>query len=651
MSTISYPDTNGTISSEEDDARDAIRPKTKLSKVVDESEEEEEESSPQDGSNDDGLLYPNDDEEDPVPEVDVDIPFTSSPAPEKVEIVAERAAPVAQPIEVSPIKVEYVPAPRQSTPLSRSRSTHTPPPSRVTTIQAAPVQTGDPESVFSPRDIFSPTPQSMGSFPFAIPFLREQLQQSLPGANSASNTPAEVAPMVEANKADAEGEKKENIGEPTPYPSPPFTPPGSRPPTMYASMNELTVNVNPDSFVVEKSQLSSVVEEVKAEMEKAPTVTAPAQEAVTSEPATSQPQAVVEVESEPESKDEVEIAVSAPVEEEVVSVIEAVPAVVEVEESVPEVVEEIKMPTPVKGILRSRSSSVSSSQLNVAPSPRAVSPVRSIGRGGMTNGSRVDVEDLSRYSPAPTASVAPVASIAPAAPAAETAEPANLVTAPAENNDDEDDVVNGAAGSGADDESTAPKGKVDMKKKKKRTRRPKAKKGVSFDEQPTLIDTSMDEEVRSGDDETNSIASPSTSTRPAASILAGLVAAANANITNASSSANSAIPVPKTFEVVDDDEEPIPTLVSPGMSLEALRGSPIPMAMPRRASTLISEAMSPRSAAGELSDSSSTWLDGEFTPKQIDHYGRWFARAYRDKSVRIILLCRLLFSVYLSGMI
>jgi hypothetical protein len=188
------------------------------------------------------------------------------------------------------------------------------------------------------------------------------------------------------------------------------------------------------------------------------------------------------------------------------------------------------------------------------------------------------------------------------------------------------------AASGADDESTAPKDKIDMRKKKKKTKRPKNKKGVSFDEVPFVIGSEQEGEHDEASDANFNI-NPKIPTA----------------LSLPSPSVSQAIPIPKSFELEEDEDSEAPVLQPSSIfSTEVSRGSPVPSRMSMlsdsrrnsilsdsRRNSLLSDLMSPRSTADEMSDSSSAFPTppGEFSAKQVDRYARWFARAHRDKSV------------------
>jgi len=121
-----------------------------------------------------------------------------------------------------------------------------------------------------------------------------------------------------------------------------------------------------------------------------------------------------------------------------------------------------------------------------------------------------------------------------------------------------------------------------------------------------------------------------------------------------SPSVSQAIPVPKSFELEEDEDSEAPVLrPSSNFSTEVSRGSPVPSRMlsdsrrnsilsDSRRNSLLSDVMSPRSTADEMSDSSTAFLipSGEFSAKQVDRYARWFARAHRDKSLPTIQILR-----------
>ncbi|PVF93173.1 hypothetical protein CPB86DRAFT_838754 [Serendipita vermifera] len=625
MSTVSYPDIDGNMSlsdedesnptgerleeSEEEEDNSPIRPFDKVSDIAEEAEDE------------DGLEFPT---------PDVDIPYVSSPSgaplalgPEKIEVLATESRqatidmpmPIAMPVPVTmpePVTTMPEPTPR------RASVTTTPPPSRVTTIQIQPTIPDD-ANLESPRDVFSPTivpiQQRMASLSsFALPFVREPVEQPvvrMPEPTVASQV--ECVQGVEENKVD---EKEEPLGEPTPYPSPPFTPPSSRPPTMYNNRPiqmptaplDLSALTTPDPFV--RGPLSALVEEAKAELEAAESkkkevaqpVEAPVVEAVQEE----EPVApTVDTEQVDYSTDS--IAVNPP-ESTRLSPEEPIPI-------------EITEPEPAVEYPQVE-------EAPIVPPPRAVSPVTCVGLGGVSNGSRINVDDLiQRPKPIwskPKEEERIAVSSGPEEALNEVGTVVEEEEADVSGNVDFSGIV-----SGADDESSAPKSKLEIKKKKKKTKRPKAKKGVSFDENPFVIGSDQETPEDSSDASSRVsevIYSPPTTSRSPLS---------SPPIT----ASNFSIPVPKTFEVQDEEEEQEPPALIPShmrssslpLAVEALRGSP---ASSRR-NSIMSDIMSPRSTADEMSDSSAAILpqQGKFTNKQVDHYGRWFARAHRDKSL------------------
>ncbi|KIM23255.1 hypothetical protein M408DRAFT_332451 [Serendipita vermifera MAFF 305830] len=586
MSTVSYPDTYGdsTGSDEEADAEYKLMRDT----IYESEQEMEEKESPVNAAHLD--TDPDfDDEEDgddmqfPVPDVQAeDIPYTSSPThagldlgPEVIEVLDESRRTT---MDAGAPAAMVMPVPHAVTSI-------TPPPSRVTTM----IQQPTTDAVDSPRDIFSPVPvsfpQPASGLPFAFPFLREQLEQRLatPPATSISQWSHAVTESDEKK-----AEKDENITEPTPYPSPPFTPPSSRPPTMYNSMalqipprdpapEALTT---PDPFVIDRSPLSALAEEDKPE----PTP------------------AVVQSVTEPEPE-------SAPVEAE--PSCEVAPPTVEAEEVTTDIFSQIVMSPVRQGSLRSPLSYV---QQEIVSPPRAASPLKSIGRGGLLNDSRIPVDDF----PADT-SVVSTAEPERTLVASAAEEPAQEVSAVEKDMEytgaEEPHPIRQASdvASGADDESTAPKAKSDKKKKKKTK---KNRKSVSIDEVPFVIGSDAEREEDASDSVASGFASPALASP---SYVSSPLAAAP-------------IPIPRTFEI----EEEVPELVSPDVSADYMSSSPGPM----RPLSLMSELMSPRSTADELSDSSVILPPGQFSDKQVDHYGRWFARAHRDKALPSIQALR-----------
>ena len=616
MSTVSYPDipASSGASGDEADSEDKL-----MRDSIYESEEEAVEQRPPatlshidtDGDFDDE----EDDEEVDSPLLNVqveDIPFTSSPSrvglsitPEVIEVL-DLESPRAS-MDVAPTGADH-PAVSTSSP---ALTPLVPPPSRAATISQEANNVAGPS-----RDVLSPTPvsfpQPVEDLPFAIPFLREQLQQRLasPPSTSVSQWSSVIA------GSDKKDDSGDHMAEPTPYPSPPFTPPSSRPPTMYSSM-ALPLSRDPapetlaipDPFVLERSQLSALVEEAKAELEMAERLTQPMQA-----PDSAKAEPGAEPDTEPAATPATE-AHSESVYNAVVSTEEQVdPTQLPLPESdvAPETSHEVLMPIPTRGILRNPLTHTT--QLEQSP-PRNISPVKSIGRGGLLDGSRIAVDDFSAES-----SFASTADSERTLVTSAMEESLNEVGTVAEREDSIKKELysrrrNSEATSGADDESTAPKAKVDAKKKKKKTK--KTKKGVSFDDVPFVIGSDMEQdEDRVAEPVLNDVAAAMAASSPPPMPMP-------------------IIPVPKSFEI--EEEEEVPTLLPVSPSPEVLSDSP----GPSRPLSLVSELLSPRSTADELSDSSAAaapLAPGEFSPKQVDHYARWFARAHRDKAVRNLFL-------------
>ena len=616
MSTVSYPDIYGGGSGESDEDVDNQYKLMQDTIYESEQEEEEQESSVNPAHIDTDADFDDEEEGDdmqfPMPDVqEEDIPYTSSPThlaspggPEVIDVLDSESRQATMDTAMPTGMAMPVPH-TESSALEQAPLALTPPPSRITTmIQAT------NGAVDSPRDIFSPTPvafpQPMNGLPFAFPFLREQLQQRLssPPAASISQWNHNVVESTEKEDAD------ERITEPTPYPSPPFTPPSSRPPTIYSSMalqippRDLAPEMltTPDPFVVDRSPLSALAEESKPEMEveTALPVSHTVAEPDIKEPAVAVTEEHNETLYEPDS-------LTAEVEQ-----VQSPPSYSEV---APSIFNEIIMPTARQGILRNPLSYVK--QVENTP-PRTISPVKSIGRGGLLNGSRIAVDEIPEESPVVATVESPVVSTVDAdhtlvasAPEEPLNEVGTIIEQDPEYTGTEEHIHArqfSGANSGADDESTAPRAKTDLKKKKKKTK--KTKKGVSFDEVPFVIGSDLEREEDGTDTVLNDVASPALSASP-------LPVAP--------------IPIPRTFEI--EEEEVVPELISPNVSNEAMLGSPIPF----RSASLMSELMSPRSTADEMSDSSNTVLPpGQFSDKQVDQYGRWFARAHRDKAVSSI---------------
>jgi hypothetical protein len=607
MSTVSYPDVYGgsSVSDEEADEDKMMR-----GGIYESEQGTEEQESPvnlvhTDTDND----FDNEENDDDMPpDVQVeDIPFTSSPSHIALAVAQEMIDvldPESRQTSMDTVTTDLVmPMPHPASFSEEAHVTFTPPPSRVaTTAQPA------ADAVESPRDIFSPTPvsfpQPITGLPFASPFLREQLQQRLASTPSASISQWSHT-IAESDKKD---DADEHVVEPTPYPSPPFTPPSSRPPTMYSSMalqmpqRDLTTEMlaTPDPFVVERSPLSALVEEAKAELETAEgsALAMEAPYSVAAEPDTAEPVIVV---TEAHSESAYEAAASQKLDQAQVSPIDT--------EDAPEIPNDIHMPVATRGILRNPLSQIT--QLQNAP-PRTISPVKSIGRGGLFDGSRIAVDDSATDS-----SIVSTADTERTLVASSAEDSLNEVGTIVEQDADMECERHGhrqrsGATSGADDESTAPRAKMDMKKKKKKTK--KAKKGVSFDDVPFVIGSDVEQD----DDGTDTVLNDVAPTVPSTSLPL--------------------IPVPKTFEIVEEDEV-VPMLLPSNVSTEAIQGSPVPS----RALSVVSEMMSPRSTADELSDSSAVLPPGQFSSKQVDHYGRWFARAHRDKAVSSLLLSPIYF--------
>ncbi|CAG7854322.1 SubName: Full=Uncharacterized protein {ECO:0000313/EMBL:CCA73004.1} [Serendipita indica DSM 11827] len=620
MSTVSYPDinTSATFGSSDDgddsDSNQMMDKRTYQSDDIDEVP----------------ALYEEDEEEDvtfPLPSVEIgDVPYTSSPGQENVPLgpetidvldpasrqasmdVAATARRVQEPQLVMPDPVR-MPEPQPHVRTSSESSTTfawVPPASRVATIISSEQA---PDSEDSPRDIFSPTPatfpQPHGGMTF--PFLRDQLQSLASALHSES--------MVQATEEQKKDHRDEPFVEPTPYPSPPFTPPSSRPPTMYSSMAlqmpvPSTNNLNlatPDPFVIEKSQLSALYEEAKTDLEASKRDETAAEKVQ---------EVVAPVES---SVPEPVVPVPVPVSEPEPTVEEAIApaAVKEIEEII----------TP--GVLESGSAPVEPA--------RSVSPVLSVGRGGMLDGSRIHVEDLASKEKTLVSSLAEDTSLNEVGTLADVSRDED-VSFDKSNAETIERMRSGWA-SGADDESTGPQGNLDVKKKKKknRSKRPGAKKGVSFDEVPFVIGSDK-EQTNDEDDVDSSGPGPSFTQRGRiAELMLNELGYAPQN--TPSPSVSRAIPVPKTFEIEDEEEESPPALIpSNNTSTAVVTGSPVPM---RRASLISEMTMSPRLTADEMSDSSSVVLaPGEFSAKQVDHYARWFARAHRGKSLPTIQMLR-----------
>jgi hypothetical protein len=543
-------------------------------------------------------------------------------APEKIEVLdpasrqatIDMPAPIAMPVPVAMPEPVTMPEPTPR----RASITATPPPSRVTTIQLQSTIPDDAD-LESPRDVFSPThtaiQQRMVSLSsFALPFVREHVEQPV------QSMPEPVVSQVKEVEETKVEDKEDPVGEPTPYPSPPFTPPSSRPPTMYNNRPiqmptaplDLSALTTPDPFV--RGPLSALVEEAKADLEAAESKKKEAAQPVKAayvEPVLEEEPVAPTVDTEQVDYSTDSVAVNPP-ESTRLSPEEPIPIEITEAEPVAEAPQVEETP--------------------ITPPPRSVSPVTCVGLGGVSNGSRINVDDLI-HRPKPIWSVPKEEKVAVASGPEEALNEVGTVVeedADVSNNLD----ISGIA-SGADDESSAPKSKLEVKKKKKKTKRPKAKKGVSFDESPYVIGSDQDTLEDSSDNSSRVsevIHSPPTTSRSPLS---------SPPIT----ASNFSIPVPKTFEVQDEEEEQPPSLIPrtnslPPFSMEPFRDSP---ASSRR-NSLMSDIMSPRSTADEMSDSSAAILpqQGKYTNKQVDHYGRWFARAFRDKSVCVYhshLLC------------
>ncbi|KAG8810436.1 hypothetical protein FRC18_004053, partial [Serendipita sp. 400] len=507
MSTVSYPDINR---NEALDASD--EDSTSAGQMMDNNTYQSEQD---DLSN----LYEDDDEEEsmqfPLPEVEShEMPYSSSPTqlvtslgPESIQVLDPESRQAT--LDATSIVAMPEPQPHVRTGSESSTFAWAPPPSRVATLASEPSSNVNPTD--SPRDIFSPTqvtmpqPQSLSSLSFSLPFLLPNMPQ-----------PASIAVVEKEDQVQEAPVKKEegDILEPTPYPSPPFTPPSSRPPTMYSSMNlqmpsvgdrnELDF-VNADPLAREKVRLSALVEEVKTELEAIERST-PAPEPIKDEAAV-EPETPENVEGdkvEPEVAQEEQPA-AAPEPTIVASVKQPTMTVHDEEEpeTVPPAYTEFAPELPTVD------------EAEVSP-PRRHSPVMSIGRGGISTGSRIDVDDLT----APSWKAEEEFSIAPT-------QDKTLVGSPAEEKLNEvGEVVEVAKedevpaplempsvgsidrsgwGSGADDESTAPKTKLDMrnkKKKKSKSKRPEAKKGVSFDDTPFVIGSDKEQVTTVDENET-----------------------------------------------------------------------------------------------------------------------------------------------------
>ncbi|KAG8829596.1 hypothetical protein FRC17_006335 [Serendipita sp. 399] len=664
MSTVSYPDINeseGVDASDEDS--------TSAGQMLDNNTyQSEQDDLPN--------LYEDEDEEDdlqfPLPEVEPhEAPFTSSPTqvevplgPESIQVLDPESRKST--LDASAIMAMPEPHPHARSASESSTFAWAPPPSRVTTLAS---ETSNDNPSDSPRDIFSPTnvsmpqPQSLNNLTFSLPFLPAGIPQPASIA-AAAERPEHVQETTSSKKKDGD------ILEPTPYPSPPFTPPSSRPPTMYSSMslqmpsvgdhNELDF-VGPDPFAREKVRLSALVEEVKTELEAIERAAAPVHEPARIED-------VVDVEPSEMAEVEPEVAPVAPSttsgsakpsSEPTMTVVQTEeesdavpPAYTEVAPEQPS----IQMPAPVRGILRNRSAgSIATEAAEVSP-PRKISPVTSVGRGGMTTGSRINVDDLTRPGQDQTLI---------SSPAEVQLNEVGQVVEMEDKGDESPVPVAQALGvqamdrsgwaSGADDESTAPKTKLDMrnkKKKKSKSKRPDVKKEVSFDDTPFVIGSDKEQGTTVDENETQDEERKPVIKKGRIFELAlnDLSPRAASPAVLPSPSVSRAIPVPKTFEIADEEEEVPPALIprrsDTVMSMEAVRGSPAgspaTSPAPSRRVSMLSEMMSPRSTADELSDSSSAvaLAPGEFTSKQVDHYARWFARAHRDKSLPTVPMLR-----------
>lgn len=626
MSTISYPDVGDNVSTS-DDSSD-------IGGIMGAHISEEGSTAVQYSGRtdiDDDEDYEDDETENPLPDTEInEIALTDSPryapatlpsGPEPIDVLdpesrkasmdvsslptveeekLESPSPIAMPMPNAPIAPEV------------AQSSCTPPPSHVFT---PPVASNSAESnlVESPRDVFSPTPVSFPQPVNHLSFFREQIHQRL---QSDSGNPG--APENTSSSAEGPVKKDDGLVEPTPYPSPPFTPPSSRPPTVYSSMApalqmpSIDANVNP--VVSEKGQLSALVEEVKADLD------AEKKTFVPEEPTQAPDQDVNEDES-PAPKEEPTknhfpepITHASPSMPEPPAMLEPLP-IAETLTNSPDS-SEIKMPTPPSNLLFQRA--IAGISL-----PRVASPVTSIGKGGISNGSRINVDDMGRYAHSSWDV---------------TKEEKTLMNGTAEErlNEVDNNAVDEdtsptrprSPGSGADDESAAPRSMTDMrKKKKKKSRSSKAKKEVSFDEASFIIGSEQEKEP--GDKTGNANVELKTATASDASLP--------------SSSISNLIPIPRSFEIEDDDSSEAPPL-RPSMDVSngSIRGSPIPSRMSvlaeSRRNSIFSEIMSPRSTADELSDSSSAFplALGEFSARQVDSYARWFARVHRDKSVRFL---------------
>jgi len=214
--------------------------------------------------------------------------------------------------------------------------------------------------------------------------------------------------------------------------------------------------------------------------------------------------------------------------------------------------------------------------------------VKSIGRGGLFDGSRISVDDFSADSLIVSTADTGRALVAPDSP-----KEAGVIV------DWDADVEceghghrqSSGATSSANNESTTSRAKVDLKK---------GKKCVSFDDVPFVIGSDIEQDDDGTDAPLNDVTPFVTSTSPPT------------------------VTVPKAFEIVEKEGD-VPNLPSSNTPAEGFHGSPISSGT----LSVFSEVISPWSTENELSDSSAVLAPGQFSIKQVEDG----PCTHRDKTV------------------